>query len=191
MIGQLEAQSRREAKGRVFSRWCRSVDEGGIDAHINLTAWAPGTARCSIDAVVPEPMAGGPLGACVHGSPGININRVPASALVLMQLFLTSMWNEFTECTRARDERKDSVASLSCSCNLLSVGFVLSSLFVCGLNRDGVHLHSWRIWWQIATLEGKNTAGTSFAASRSCSGTTATRNPRGRETFLFASSLFV
>lgn len=46
--------------------------------------------RCCMDAGVPEPVSGRHFDSCVLGSPGININKVPASVLLLMQLFLHS-----------------------------------------------------------------------------------------------------
>ena len=93
LIGKLLNDKKQRAARRrraVFLRLGESADEKLILSLINLLAWPPNMARCCTDAGVPEPMMGRHFDSCVLCSPSININKVPASVLVLMQLFLHS-----------------------------------------------------------------------------------------------------
>lgn len=67
-----------------------SVDEKLIYYLTNPLSWPPNVARCWMDAGVSKPMMGKHFDSCVLCLPGININKVPASVLLLMQLFLHS-----------------------------------------------------------------------------------------------------
>lgn len=93
LIGKLlkdETQRAGRRQRAVFLQSGESAGEKLICSLINLLAWPPNVARCCMDAGVSEPMAGRRFDSCVLCSLGININKVPASVVVLMQLFLHS-----------------------------------------------------------------------------------------------------